>query len=53
MFDVNHSHILQYFTSVWYQVIFFSHNTYFKELPIELRINSYRIGSIFATVPEN
>ena len=47
MFDVNHNLILQYSTSVQSHVIFFSHNTYFKELLLELRLNYYKVGIIF------
>ena len=46
IFDVNHNLILQYSTSVWYQVICFSHNTYIEKLLLELRLNSYKVGVI-------
>ena len=52
MIDVNHSHVLQYSTPVWSWVIYFAHDTYFKELHIELRLN-YKVGFIIAAEPEN
>ena len=52
MFDVNNNIFLQYSTSVWSQIICFLHNTYFKELFVELSINSYKLG-FFWYVPDN
>ena len=49
MFYVNHNLILHYSTSVRYQVTYFSHNTYFEELLLELRLNPSKVGIIFAT----
>ena len=41
VFDINHNLILQYSTSV-------NSHTYFKELLLELKINSYKVGIIFS-----
>ena len=46
IFDVNSDIILQYSTFVQSQVIIFAHNTYFEEILLELRLNSYK-GGIF------
>ena len=49
MFDGNHNFIMQYLISVRYQVIFFAYVIYFKEIFLELSLNSYKVGIIFAT----
>ena len=47
MFNKNHNIILHYSNFVRSQVIFF-HSIYFGELFIEFRLDTYKLGIIFA-----
>ena len=49
MFDRNRNIILQYSMFVQSQVFYFAQNTYFKDIFLELRINYFKVGIIFAT----
>ena len=49
IFDGNENLMLQYLAFVRVQVVFFGHPTYIKEFLLILRLNSYKVGIIFAT----
>ena len=49
MFGGNHNFILQYSVFVQVQVVPFAQATYIEELLLNLRLNSYKVGIVFAT----
>ena len=47
MFDKSYILILQNFTFLQVQVVIFGHITYIEELLLNLRLNSYKVGTFF------